>query len=99
MTMKIQITKGQQCNATKPTHLGQIVSVDQLVSPSSGLIAQMTVFITKQPYKDDTVYVNQYSGLIVVHLKCIVSVEERRESKQASKGSHGSGTSTSMSML
>ena len=48
---------------TKP---GQCVSVDQLVSPAPGLIAQMTGFITKQQYKYATVYVDQYLGLSFV---------------------------------
>ena len=51
-----------------PTKLGQCVSVDQLVSPTPGLIAQMTAFITKQQYKYATVYVDQHSGLSFVYL-------------------------------
>ena len=51
-----------------PTKPGQCVSVDQLVSPTPGLIAQMTGFITKQQYKYATVYVDQYSGLSFVYL-------------------------------
>ena len=45
-----------------PLKLGEVVSVDQLVSPVPGLIAQMTGFITKQRYKYATVYVAQFSG-------------------------------------
>ena len=40
-----------------PTRPGEVVSVDQLVSPTPGLIAQMTGFLTKQRYKYETVYV------------------------------------------
>ena len=46
---------------TRPSMPGQVVSVDQLVSPVPGLIAQMTGFITKQRYKYATVYIDQFS--------------------------------------
>ena len=67
----------------KPTKPGQIVSVDQLVSPMPGLIAQMTGFITKKRYKYATVFVDQFSGLRFVYLQKETSVEETVEAKNA----------------
>lgn len=51
--------------ATKP---GQVVSVDQLVSPTPGLIAQMTGILTTKRYRYATVYVNQFSKFSYFHL-------------------------------
>ena len=64
-----------------PTKPGQCMSVDQLVSPTPGLIAQMTGFITKQRYKYATVYVDQYSGLSFVYLQCTASAAETLDGK------------------
>ena len=52
-----------------PSKPGQVVSVDQLVSPVLGLIAQMTGFITKQRYKYVTVYIDQFSSFSFVYLQ------------------------------
>ena len=65
---------------TKP---GQCVSVDQMVSPTPGLIAQMIGFLTKKRYSYATVYVDQYSKLGYVHLQKTSSVEETLEGKKA----------------
>ena len=54
---------------TLPSMPGQVVSVDQLVSPVPGLIAQMTGFITKQQYKYATVYIDQFSSFSFVYLQ------------------------------
>jgi hypothetical protein len=50
-------TRGSD-NETQPTKPGEIVSVDQLVSPTPGLIAQMTGFLTTKRYRYATVYVD-----------------------------------------
>ena len=51
--------KQRQSNqALKP---GKVVSVDQMVSPVPGLIAQMVGFLMKQRYKYATVFVDQAS--------------------------------------
>ena len=54
-------------NAIKPvpvTKPGQMVSVDQLVSPAPGLIGQMTGFImTKQRHTCATVFIDHHSNL------------------------------------
>jgi hypothetical protein len=66
--------------ATKP---GEVVSVDQLVSPTPGLIAQMTGFITKERYNYATVYVDQATGHGYVYLQKTPSAQETLESKRA----------------
>ena len=53
----------------RPIKPGQVVSVDQLVSPTPGLIAQMTGFLTTKRYKYATVYVDQFSRIGFVHLQ------------------------------
>ena len=67
----------------KPTRPGQVVSVDQLVSPTPGLIAQMTGFLTTKRYKYATVYVDQFSRLGFVYLQKTASAEETVEGKKA----------------
>jgi hypothetical protein len=67
----------------KPKKPGEVVSVDQLVSPTPGLIAQMVGFITKQRYNYATVYVDQYSGNGYVYLQKTASADETLDSKRA----------------
>ena len=67
----------------KAVNPGDVVSVDQLVSPSPGLIAQVTGFLTKKRYRYATVYVDQASGLGFVYLQKEATVEETLESKAA----------------
>ena len=52
-----------------PTRPGQVVSVDQLVSPTPGLIAQMTGILNTKCYKHATVFVDQYSRLSYLFLQ------------------------------
>ena len=66
-----------------PVRPGQIVSVDQLVSPTPGLIAQMTGFLTTKRYKYATVYVDQFSRMGYVYLQKTASAEETVEGKKA----------------
>ena len=67
----------------RATHPGAVVSVDQLESPTPGLIAQMSGFMTKQRYKCATVYVDQASRLGYVHMQKSSSAEETIEGKRA----------------
>jgi len=67
-------------NATAP---GQVVSVDQLVSPTPGLIAQMTGKLTTKRYRYATVYVDQYSGLSYVYLQKTADADETIAGKKA----------------
>ncbi|KAI2496051.1 hypothetical protein MHU86_18472 [Fragilaria crotonensis] len=66
-----------------PVRPGQIVSVDQLVSPTPGLIAQMTGFLTTKRYKYATVYVDQFSRMGYVYLQKTASAEETVDGKKA----------------
>jgi hypothetical protein len=71
--------------ATKPKLPGECVSVDQLVSPTPGLIAQMSGFLTMQRYKYARVYVDQASRLSFVWLKKSATADETLEGKTAFK--------------
>ena len=62
---------------------GQLVSKDMLISPTLGLIAQMSGFITKQRYHYATVYVDQATGYAYVYLQQTASAQETLESKKA----------------
>ena len=66
----------------KPTKPGQVVSVDQLVSPTPGLIAQMTGFLTTKRYRYATVYVDQFSRLGFIYLQKTASSEETVEGSE-----------------
>ena len=48
---------------------GQLVSVDQMVSPAPGFIAQMTGKLTTKRYRYATVYVDQASRYGYVYLQ------------------------------
>jgi hypothetical protein len=67
----------------KPTKPGQVVSVNQLVSPTPGLIAQMTGFLTTKRFHYATIYVDQFSRLGFVYLQKTASAEETVEGKKA----------------
>jgi hypothetical protein len=69
--------------ATPAQKPGHIISIDQLVSPTPGLIAQMTGFMTKQQYQYATVYVDQASGLGCVYLQKTASATKTLEGKLA----------------
>jgi hypothetical protein len=60
----------------KPTRPEQVVSVDQLVSPTPGLVAQMTGRLTVQRYKYAIVFVDQFSRYSYVYLQKTASAEE-----------------------
>jgi hypothetical protein len=69
--------------ARKPKKPGECVSVDQLVSPTPGLIAQMSGFLTMKRYKYATVYVDQASRLSFVWLQQGATADETLEGKEA----------------
>ena len=68
---------------TKARTPGECVSVDQLVSPTPGLIAQMTGFKTTKQYKYATIYVDQATKLGFMHLQKTQSAEETVQGKEA----------------
>ena len=70
----------QEKKALKP---GEVISVDQMVSPIPGLIAQMVGVLTRQRYKYATVFVDQASHMGFVYLQKTCSAEETIEAKRA----------------
>ena len=59
------------------------MSVDQLVSPTPGLIAQLRGIPTKKRYTVATIFVDHYSGFGYVHLQKSTGAEETVEAKEA----------------
>ena len=62
---------------------GEVISVDQMVSPVPGLIAQMVGFLTKQRYKYVSVFIDQASQMGFVYLQKTRSAEETIGVKRA----------------
>ena len=62
---------------------GDIVSVDQLVSPTPGLVAQMTGRLTNKRYRYVTVFVDQSSRLGFIHLQASADADETIMAKRA----------------
>ena len=62
---------------------GDKVSVDQMVSPTPGLVAQMTGILTTRRYKYATIYVDQASKMGFTYLQKTASAEETLQSKRA----------------
>jgi hypothetical protein len=83
--------RGKECKskhtvfvATKP---GECVSVDHLKSTEPGFFGQAKGTLTKTHYKNTTIFVNHYSGLIFVYLTTSnLNLSEMIEAKQAFKG-------------
>ena len=65
------------------TSPGQQVSVDMLISPTPGFVAQMTGLLTKQRYRYATVFVDHYSGYGYLYLQKTQTVDETLEAKTA----------------
>jgi GAG-pre-integrase domain len=66
--------------ATAP---GDIVAIDQMVSPTPGLVAQMKGFITKQRYTAATVFVDHFSNLSFTYFQKGLTIVEALEAKAA----------------
>ena len=77
--------QGKQRQRKKALKPQEVISVDQMVSPVAGWIAQMVGFLTKQLYIYTTVFVNQASGMGFVYLQKTFSAEETIEAKRAFK--------------
>jgi len=77
--------KGRQdwANNNRVTSPGQCVSVDQLISPTPALVAQLKGKLTKSRYIAATIYVDQYSGYGYVHLQKGTTADETLEGKKA----------------
>jgi hypothetical protein len=67
----------------KPTKPGEVVSVDQMKSPTPGYVAQLTGALTKDKYNYATVFVDGYSGKGYVHLQKTQNAKETIEAKHA----------------
>ena len=74
---------GKKRAEKKSFNPGEVISVDQMVSPVPGLIAQMVGFLTRQRYKYATVFVDQASRMGFVYLQKTCSAEETIEAKRA----------------
>ena len=75
--------QGKQRQEKKALKPGEVISVDQMVSPVQGLIAQMVGFLTRQRYKYATVFVDQSSCMGFVYLQKTCSAEATIEAKRA----------------
>ena len=67
----------------KPKHPGDCVSVDQLISKTPGLIAQVKGWLTNSRYTAATVFADHASGLSYVHVSQSTTAEETLEAKHA----------------
>ena len=67
----------------KPRKPGECVSVNQLISPTPGFIAQMSGTLTTQRYKCATIFVDQYSGFSYVWVQRTTSVQDTLKAKRA----------------
>ena len=66
-----------------PTVPGQVVSVDQMVSQTPGLVAQMSGFITSKRYTVATVFVDQATKYGFTFFQSSTSADETLLAKQA----------------
>jgi len=67
----------------RPSRPGDCVSVDQLISKTPGLIAQVKGWLTSSRYHVATVFADHYSGLSYVHVSKSTTAEEAIEAKNA----------------
>jgi hypothetical protein len=74
--------KGRQQHTKTITHPGQCISVDQLISPTPGYIAQLRGIPTKKRYQAATIFVDQYSGAGFVYCQKTTSALETIEAKE-----------------
>ena len=82
-------TPHKPLKVTKP---GKIVSVDHIVSPTTGLVAQMTDILTTNRYRYATVFVDQFSIYSYMHLQNTASDKDTLEGKhdfEMMAASHG----------
>lgn len=68
---------------SRPIKPGEVVSIDQMVSPTPGLVAQMTGNLTHARYTCATVYVDHATRFGFIFLQKSSSAEETLQSKEA----------------
>ena len=66
--------------ATAP---GQVVSVDQIVSPTLGFVPIHCGLPTKQRYIGVTVFIDHFSDFTYIHLMTVMNVKSTIEAKEA----------------
>ena len=66
-----------------PTQPGQCVSVDQIVSPTPGLVAQERGILMIKHYKYATVFVDQATDFTYIYLQVSATADETIEAKDA----------------
>jgi hypothetical protein len=76
-------SKHKQSHIKRPTHPGEVVSVDQLESSVPGFIGQMTGRLTKQRIMGSTIFVDHASDLSYVYHQTSMTSEETLKSKLA----------------
>jgi hypothetical protein len=64
-----------------PTRPGEIVSIDQMISPTAGLVAQNTGMLTKDRYKVATVFIDQATDFSYVAIQKTTSAIETIKAK------------------
>jgi hypothetical protein len=62
---------------------GDVVAIDQMVSPTAGLIAQMKGFLTRRRYVAATVFVDHYSNLSFTYFQKSLTADETLEARAA----------------
>ena len=82
-TRKAWRTKAKIVNAKTVTAPGQVVSIDQLESPTPGFIAQMKGSLTTQRYRVATIFVDHFSDLGFVFLQRSTTAVETLQAKHA----------------
>jgi Reverse transcriptase (RNA-dependent DNA polymerase) len=64
-----------------PTRPGEVISIDQMISPTAGLVAQNTGALTKARYKVATVFIDHATDYSYVSIQKSTSAEETIKSK------------------
>ena len=75
-------TKDNTDEAGEPKQPGELVSVDQLISPTPGFIAQMCGILTTKMYTCATVYFDQASKLGFVWIQKTTASKDTVEGKK-----------------
>ena len=75
----------------KPKQPGEPISVDQLISPTPGFIAQMCGILTTKRYTCATVYVDQASKLGFAWIQKTTEAKDMVEGKKAFENMHEIG--------
>ena len=76
-------TKAPNSPLYTPSKPGEVVSVDQMVSQTPGLIAQMSGLLTRDRYRYCTVFVDHATDYSYVHFQRTASAEETVDGKEA----------------